>query len=113
LDRVLCLADRVFFSAKPSINYRKIRQIGRIIGVVSDFRFQLLARGCKERHSLFLIAARARNPSVSPILRAMTEGVIRILRRSSSNHPIRRVVISQVEGRREAGEPYPEPRTIL
>ena len=106
LDRALCLTDRLFFSAKPSVKYRNLREVRKILGFVALFGFPFLARGCKRGLRFLLIAARTRNLSVSPIL-------IRILRRSSGNHPIRRVVIAQVKGGLKSCVPNPFARTIL
>src|SRR5215471_8407369 len=110
-DRVLCLADRLFFSAKPGLKCRNFRQVVHILGLIAEFGFHLLTRGCKRCQRLLFIATRTCNLSLSPI--RSTEGVIRILRRSSSNHPVRRVVISQVKGGLKSWVPNPTARTIL
>src|SRR6184192_4387609 len=73
LDRALCLTDRLFFSAKPSVKYRNLREVRKILGFVALFGFHFLARGCKRGLRLLLIAARTRNQSVSPILRVKIE----------------------------------------
>ena len=66
LDCLPCLADRLFFASKPSVKSRNAREVVRILGFVAPLGFHFLARGCKRRHRLLLIAARTRNLSVSP-----------------------------------------------
>src|SRR5262249_23072215 len=112
IDRVQCLADRLCFSAKPGIKCRNFRQVVHILGLIAEFGFHFLSRGCKRCQGLLFIAARTRNLSLSPIRRP-AEGVIRILRRNSSNHPVRRVVISRVKGGLKSWVPNPTARTIL
>ena len=67
------LADRFFFSAKPSIKFRNVREVRCILGLVALLGFHFFARGCKHGLRLLLIAARTRNQSVSPTRRS-TEG---------------------------------------
>src|SRR4029077_10675666 len=75
-------------------------------------RVHLLARGCKHRQRLLLIATRKCNLSVSPTLRWLPkEDIICPLRRSSGNHPICRVVIAQVKGCVKSGQPDESNRT--
>src|SRR5207249_493279 len=105
-DCLPCLADRLFFASKPSVKFCNVREVLSILGLVASCRVHLLARGCKRRQRLLLIAARTGNLSVSPIL-------IRILRRSSRNHPIRRVVISPAQVGLKSYVPNPFARTIL
>src|SRR5439155_21569185 len=106
LDGPLRFADRLFFSAKPGIKSCDQREVVRILGLIAPCRVQVIARGCKHRQRILLIAARARNLSISPTR-------IRPTRRNSSTHPIRRFVISQVKRCLESDVPNPCARTIL
>ena len=54
LDRAKCLADRVFFSAKPGIKVRGLREVGFILGLVAPCRVHLLARSSKHRPRFLL-----------------------------------------------------------
>ena len=66
-DCLPCLADRLFFASKPSVKFCNAREVVRILGFVALLGFHFLARGCKRRQRLLIIAARTRNLSVSPI----------------------------------------------
>ena len=106
IDRTPCLADRFFFSAKPSIKYRDVA------------RSTLHPWACRPcRASSFSRARLQTPPAPSAYRRAHAQPVRqpnsggppkvirRILRRSSGNHPIRRVVISQVKRCHESDVP--------
>ena len=105
LDRTACLADRVFFSTKPSINHCDV------------WRSTLHPWACRPVGLPFSRARLQTPPAPSAYRRAHAqsvpqpncevpvEGVIRELRRSSGNHPICRVVIAQVKGCLESGPP--------
>src|SRR5947209_15398901 len=63
LKRPSCLPDRLFFSAEPSIKYRELRQIARILRLITEFCFNFLAGGCKRHLCLGFISMRARHLS--------------------------------------------------
>src|SRR5439155_25063575 len=115
LDRASRLAARFSFSATPRITFRDARRVRCFVAFLALFGFHFHTRGYTPDLRLLPIAARTRNQSVGPILRAILEieGRIRQLRRGSSNHPIRSVVISQVKGGLISCVPCPPARTIL
>ena len=55
------------FRPSPASSIATLVEVLFILGLVAPCRVHLLARGCKHRQRLLLIAARKRNLSVSPI----------------------------------------------
>src|SRR4029453_15696311 len=68
IDPPSCLADRFFFTAKPGIKPSDSREVVPILGFVTPHGVPFLARRCKHRECLLLIAARSRNLPISPTL---------------------------------------------
>ncbi len=113
IDRVPCLADCLFLSAKPSIKICGELEILFILDLGLPCRVQPFPCSCKHRQRFLLIATRTRNLSIRPALRRLPGVNIGELRRSSGNHPVRRVVIPQVKSCHESNLPYPFNRTKL